>query len=53
MSAITIKELIERLKTKDQEKEVEFIVVDTDSWMVCAEIETKATNMLKILKMFN
>ena len=53
MSAVKIKELIKRLEKKNQELEVEFIIVDTDDYMVCAEIEDKAKSMVKILKMFN
>ena len=50
--AIKIKQLIKKLEEKDQDTEVEFIVVSTAGMMVCMDIETQAPNTLKILKLF-
>ena len=51
--AIRIKDLVKKLNEKDQNKEVEFIVVGTDGNMVCMDVETSASNMVKLLKLFN
>ena len=46
-------EFIVVLQEKDQDAEVEFIVVTTDGVMVCMDIKTQAPNSLKLLKLFN
>ncbi len=51
--AITVKELIEKLKDKDQSAEVEFIVANTTGQLMLADASTKtAKQMISILKMF-
>ena len=50
--AIKVKELIKKLKDKDQDAEVEFIVVKTNGDMVAMEVETSAHNMATLLSMF-
>ncbi len=47
-----ISELIENLKTKDQDAEVEFIVAKTSGELVCAQVKSTAQSMFKFLKMF-
>jgi len=51
--AITVKDLVEKLKEKDQDKEVEFVVVGTDGMMVCMDVKSSAKSMVDLLKMFN
>ena len=50
--AIKIKELIKILKKKDQNAEVEFVVVTTDGKLVCMDINAAAKDMSDLLKMF-
>lgn len=47
-----IKDLIKNLKTKDQDAEVEFIVCKTDGEIVCMKVESKAADIVKMLKLF-
>ncbi len=47
--AIKIKDLIKKLREKDQNKEVEFIVVDTDGFAVCIDVEMKASHSMEEL----
>ena len=47
-----VKELIKKLKKKDQNSMVEFVVVKTNGNMVCMDIEANANDMQKLLKMF-
>jgi len=51
--AIKIKDLVKKLEQKDQDDEVEFIVVTTKGMMVCMDIKTQAPNTLNLLKLFN
>ena len=51
--AIKIKQLIKNLEKKDQDKDVEFIVVTTNGEMVCMDVEAKAKSMVDLLKLFN
>ena len=48
-----IENLIEILKTKDQKKEVEFIIADKKGMMVAMDVTTKSKEMVKLLKMMN
>jgi hypothetical protein len=48
-----IKDLVKNLKTKDQDAEVEFIVCKTTGELVCAQIESKAADLAKLLKIFS
>lgn len=50
--AIKIEELVKKLQDKDQNAEVEFIVVKTDGDMVCMDVEKSARSMVKLLKLF-
>ena len=50
--AIKIKELIKKLEEKDQESNVEFIVVKTDDELVVMDVSTRTKSMIKFLKMF-
>lgn len=50
--AITIKELVEKLKEKDQSTEVEFIVAKTSGELVVVDAsKNTAKQMVSILKM--
>lgn len=49
---MTVAELIEVLKTKEQTTQVEYIIVQTDGLLVAAKIEEKAKDLTKLLKMF-
>lgn len=51
--AIKIKELIKKLGEKDQNAEVEFVVVKTNGNMVCMDIKSNAHDMTKLLNMFS
>jgi hypothetical protein len=51
--AIKTKDLVKKLQEKDQDAEVEFIVVKTDGEMVCMDVEAKAKSMVDLLKLFN
>jgi len=51
--AIKVKELIKKLKEKDQDAEVEFVVVKTNGDMVVMDVETSAHNMATLLSMFS
>lgn len=50
--AIKIKQLIKNLQKKDQEAEVEFVVVKTNGNLICMDIKSNAKDMQKMLKMF-
>jgi hypothetical protein len=50
--SIKVKELIKKLETKDQDADVEFIVVDSNGNLVCVDVENEATNITKLLKLF-
>jgi hypothetical protein len=50
--AITVAELIEKLKEKDQEAVVEFVVATESGQLVCADVSKTAKAMAAILKMF-
>lgn len=50
--AIKIKELIKKLQEKEQDAEVEFVVVKTNNELICMDIKTKAHNLTQLLKMF-
>ena len=50
--AIKVKELIKNLKKKDQDAEVEFVVIKTNGDLVAMDIETSAHNMATLLSMF-
>lgn len=47
-----LKDLIEKLKEKDLDADVEFIVVKSDGEVVSASVEKQAKPMLNFLKMF-
>lgn len=48
-----IKQLVKLLQTKDQNKEVEFIVAGKDDGsIVCMAMENQATAVVKALKLF-
>lgn len=47
-----IRQLVAILKKKDQEKEVEFIVVGTDDALITMLVSGKAADMVKMLKHF-
>lgn len=50
--AIPVKELIKNLKKKDQNSVVEFVVVKTSGDLVCMDVNAKAKDIQKLLKMF-
>lgn len=50
--SIKIKELIKKLKEKDQNAEVEFVVVKTTGALVVMDLETSANNIAQLLEMF-
>ena len=50
--AVKVKDLAKILEKKDQNAEVEFIVVTTGGEMVCMDVQAKATDMVKVLKLF-
>jgi hypothetical protein len=47
-----IKDLVKNLQTKDQDAEVEFIVCKKTGELVCAQIESQAADLAKLLKVF-
>lgn len=49
---MTIAELIERLKMKDQAAEVEFIVAEKNGKLVTVDVSTQAGPMIRFLKPF-
>lgn len=50
---MTIADLIEKLKTKDQSADVQFIIVKTDGEIVAAVVSSEqAKSMTKLLKNF-
>lgn len=49
---MTIADLIESLKTKDQAAEVEFIVVKTDGQILAIKLKEMAKPMQTVLKLF-
>lgn len=50
---MTIADLIEKLKTKDQDTDVQFIIVKTDGELVAAVVSAEqAKPMIKVLKRF-
>lgn len=51
--AIKVKDLIKKLEEKEQDKEVEFVVVGTDRMIVCMDIKSSAHSMAELLSMFN
>jgi NMD protein affecting ribosome stability and mRNA decay len=51
--AIKVKKLIKKLKEKDQDAEVEFIIVKTNGIMICMDVNSSAKNMVDLLKLFN
>lgn len=50
---ITIENLIEDLKKKDQQEVVECIIVSSDGTIICAYVKSLAKQITKFLKMFN
>ena len=50
---MTVAELVEALKTKEQDAEIEFVIVQTDGLVVAVNIKEKAKDITKLLKMFN
>lgn len=50
--AITVRELIEKLKEKDQDFSVEFIVAKENGELVCADVSKTAKSMTAMLKLF-
>ena len=50
--AIPVSKLIEKLKEKDQNAEVEFVVVETNGNLVCMDLANNTKDMAKLLKMF-
>ena len=50
--AIKVKELVKKLKEKDQNAEVEFVVVNINGEMVCMDIASSAHNITKLLQLF-
>ena len=52
--SIKIKQLIEKLREKDPEADVEFVVVETtgEGNLVCMDIEANAHQMAELLTMF-
>jgi hypothetical protein len=51
--SITIKNLVKKLQSKNQDNEVEFIVVTTDGNLVCMDVDSNAHDMTTLLSMFN
>ena len=51
--AIKVKDLIKALEEKEQDAEVEFVVVKTNGDLVVMDIETRAHNMATLLSMFS
>lgn len=51
--SVRIKDLIKLLREKDQNKEVEFVVVSTEGHLVCMDIEANADDLARLLKAFN
>ncbi len=47
-----IKDLVKSLKTKNQDEEVECIVVTKSGGIVCMDIECSSKDMIDLLKMF-
>lgn len=50
--AVTVKKLIDILKTKAPGDEIEFVVVRTDGMLVTMDLESSANDMSKILRLF-
>ena len=50
--SLKVKHLIEKLKEKDPEKEVEFMIIGVDNTVVCLDVESSAHGMVDLLKMF-
>ena len=50
--ACSILNLIKTLQTKDQDREVEFIIIDADGMIVAMDLEGDAYDMAELLKMF-
>lgn len=50
--AIKVKDLVKILKGKDQNADVEFVVVKTDGTMVCMDLKGQTRAMASLLKMF-
>jgi hypothetical protein len=49
---MTVAELIEVLKTKQQDAQVEHIVCKTDGEIVCCDVKTQAKAIMGMLKWF-
>lgn len=47
-----IKDLVKILQKKEQDAEVEFIVLKTNGNIVCMDVEAKSTDLIKMLKSF-
>lgn len=51
--AIKVSDLIEKLKEKEQDAVVEFIIAKESGELVCADVSKTAKDMGKILKMLS
>lgn len=51
MATITVAKLIKKLKEKDPNQEIEFIVCRTDGAIVCMNVERNAKDIAKLLKL--
>lgn len=47
-----MKDLVKTLQTKNQEAEVEFVVVYVDGELICVDITEQAGAFMKVLKLF-
>lgn len=47
-----VAELVEALKTKDQNDEVEFVIIRNDGLVMAVSIKEKAKELIKLLKIF-
>lgn len=50
--SIRVKDLLKILKEKDQDADVEFMVVKTNGELVCMDISTSAKSMVDLLELF-
>ena len=50
--AMQVKELIKKLKKKDENAMVEFVVVNVNGNLVCMDIQSNGVDLQKLLAMF-